>query len=318
MFYLISDFMNLKYAITALMSIAFLFADSDKVFSQSNTVSDPNIKKIVGHWHDGLGHFYSIFASHDTVSVAEGFLTDTGPTLAYKHVSGNKFRYIGYYSFETGRIETEDEGDIDGVSTFDVKMENGIKCLYRNGDLLAKDTATINNALVAGYYKGKTKQYYIDQSNKNCTGFAAKSFTARMVGDGAIFDDDDMSDVLLVFGETHFNTSTGRLTTSSDNVIDVLKRIYPDNTKERYPFTATDELDVEFLEKVFSFDELKIMRNEIFARHGYIFTTDAMKKHFSAQTWYKPSKSNVDNLLNPIEKKNISTIKDAEARLKLH
>jgi hypothetical protein len=54
--------------------------------------------------------------------------------------------------------------------------------------------------------------------------------------------------------------------------------------------------------------QLKIMRNEIFARHGYIFKTDDMKRYFNGQAWYNPRYNNVDNFLSSIEKKNIALI----------
>lgn len=59
--------------------------------------------------------------------------------------------------------------------------------------------------------------------------------------------------------------------------------------------------------------ELKIMRNEIFARHGYIFKTEKMKNYFKKQGWhYGGIHDNVDLLLTPIEKENIKLIKQYE------
>ncbi|MCQ2974637.1 MAG: YARHG domain-containing protein [Bacteroidales bacterium] len=78
-----------------------------------------------------------------------------------------------------------------------------------------------------------------------------------------------------------------------------------------YPFTATRELTKSEL-KNYSKSELKIMRNEIYARHGYIFKTDAMKSYFAQQSWYEPKYNNVDKYLNSIEIKNIATIKKVE------
>ncbi|MFA5122223.1 YARHG domain-containing protein [Zavarzinia sp.] len=37
--------------------------------------------------------------------------------------------------------------------------------------------------------------------------------------------------------------------------------------------------------------ELDIMRNEIFARHGYIFKRNDLSDYFSNQPWYRPNKS---------------------------
>ena len=58
--------------------------------------------------------------------------------------------------------------------------------------------------------------------------------------------------------------------------------------------------------------ELKIMRNEIFARHGYIFKTDDMKAYFESQSWYVPQYNDVTSLLTEIEKRNIEFIKNYE------
>lgn len=58
--------------------------------------------------------------------------------------------------------------------------------------------------------------------------------------------------------------------------------------------------------------ELKIIRNEIFARYGYKFKTTDMQEHFSAQSWYRGSVTDVSKRLTPIEKKNIEFIKSFE------
>lgn len=58
--------------------------------------------------------------------------------------------------------------------------------------------------------------------------------------------------------------------------------------------------------------ELKIMRNEIFARHGYIFKTSDMINHFSGESWYKPIYNDVTAMLSTIEKANVNFIKSYE------
>jgi hypothetical protein len=59
-------------------------------------------------------------------------------------------------------------------------------------------------------------------------------------------------------------------------------------------------------------DDLKIMRNEIFARHGYIFETSDMKAYFERQTWYQGRFQNIESKLTPIERNNIQLIKNQE------
>jgi hypothetical protein len=79
----------------------------------------------------------------------------------------------------------------------------------------------------------------------------------------------------------------------------------------KYPQASTRYLSSGDLLNLSKF-ELKIMRNEIFARHGYIFKTEEMKQYFQNQFWYKPRFSDVNDFLSKIEKVNISLIKDYE------
>ena len=78
-----------------------------------------------------------------------------------------------------------------------------------------------------------------------------------------------------------------------------------------YPEASERDLDDSELSDMTE-RELKIMRNEIFARHGYIFKTKDMKNYFSAQSWYRPMYSNVTNRITIIEKKNIDLINSFE------
>lgn len=57
---------------------------------------------------------------------------------------------------------------------------------------------------------------------------------------------------------------------------------------------------------------LKIMRNEIFARYGYIFKTSDMVEYFSKQSWYKPTLATAPKLTS-IEEQNVALIKSLES-----
>ncbi|MBN8590032.1 MAG: YARHG domain-containing protein [Rhodothermia bacterium] len=58
--------------------------------------------------------------------------------------------------------------------------------------------------------------------------------------------------------------------------------------------------------------ELKIMRNEIYARYGYIFKTADMKAYFESQSWYTPRYNDVTSFLTETEKRNIELIQRYE------
>lgn len=79
----------------------------------------------------------------------------------------------------------------------------------------------------------------------------------------------------------------------------------------KFPFTSTKEIKDEDL-KGLSDNDLKIMKNEILARHGFIFSDKDMKDYFSKQKWYSAKNQNVDKLLTPLEKQNIQNIEAFE------
>jgi hypothetical protein len=61
--------------------------------------------------------------------------------------------------------------------------------------------------------------------------------------------------------------------------------------------------------------ELKLMRNEIFARYGLKFKTGGeMDSYFTKQTWYRRQHDNVDKFLTDVEKENIKIIQEVESR----
>lgn len=52
-------------------------------------------------------------------------------------------------------------------------------------------------------------------------------------------------------------------------------------------------------------DEVALIRNEIYARHGYIFTTNkTVKAYFESQSWYKPNSNFSESMFNEIERAN--------------
>jgi hypothetical protein len=78
--------------------------------------------------------------------------------------------------------------------------------------------------------------------------------------------------------------------------------------KTFYKYLTKDDI------KDLSLKELKIMRNEIFARYNYKFKAGGeMSKYFSSKPWYRAENSNVDRYLTKIEKANVSFLKKEES-----
>jgi len=58
--------------------------------------------------------------------------------------------------------------------------------------------------------------------------------------------------------------------------------------------------------------QLRLARNEIYARHGYIFESDDLRIYFSKKSWYFPNPSYDGSSLNSVEKYNVMLIKERE------
>lgn len=61
-----------------------------------------------------------------------------------------------------------------------------------------------------------------------------------------------------------------------------------------------------------SAEELRLMRNYIFARRGYIFESEDLKEYFEQFSWYVPLYYDVTPRLSDIEKYNVNFIKEWE------
>jgi len=74
---------------------------------------------------------------------------------------------------------------------------------------------------------------------------------------------------------------------------------------------ATDLITDETLGAMFA-EDLRVLRNEVYARHGRVFKDPELQKYFEAQAWYKANPDFKDDQLNEIEAKNLAKIREAE------
>lgn len=72
-----------------------------------------------------------------------------------------------------------------------------------------------------------------------------------------------------------------------------------------YPQASTRYLRYSDISGMHVWDVL-VMRNEIFARYGYIFKLSwELRDYFNSQPWYVPRYSDVSHLLTPVERANV-------------
>ena len=66
-------------------------------------------------------------------------------------------------------------------------------------------------------------------------------------------------------------------------------------------------------------DELRIARNEIYARQGRMFNSDNLQTYFNTKVWYYPqipANQFKEFILNEVEKYNVALIKKHENNMK--
>jgi len=90
----------------------------------------------------------------------------------------------------------------------------------------------------------------------------------------------------------------------------------PAQAQGQWPWTSSrpvTEADVGPL----TFQQLEIMRNEIYARHGWVFARQDLRAYFASQPWYRPRggpgereyvNAQVEAELSPMERENINRL----------
>jgi hypothetical protein len=64
-----------------------------------------------------------------------------------------------------------------------------------------------------------------------------------------------------------------------------------------------------------SLHELRLLRNEVYARHGRMFRAEWLQQYFYAQPWYTPNEEFKDESLSGNNKLNVETIVKFENRI---
>jgi hypothetical protein len=77
-----------------------------------------------------------------------------------------------------------------------------------------------------------------------------------------------------------------------------------------------NRLVTEAMLKGLSLHELRLMRNEVYARRGRAFRTEWLSQYFYSQPWYDPREDYTEPELSDTEKKNIETIVAYERKVK--
>lgn len=92
-----------------------------------------------------------------------------------------------------------------------------------------------------------------------------------------------------------------------------LEKLMNEDSNGRWPYTATKVMTTGRL-GYYNKHLLRVMRNEIYARHGWHFEDPYLNEHFTNQWWYKDRNNNSSIQLSELEKLNVAIIKAMEDR----
>lgn len=103
------------------------------------------------------------------------------------------------------------------------------------------------------------------------------------------------------------NQKTVKLNKIEQQNVDLLEA-YEAKIREKL---STEAMSDDALGEMFA-EDLRVLRNEIYARHGRVFKDKELQKYFEAQSWYKANPDFKDEMLGEIEAKNLAKIREAE------
>ena len=90
------------------------------------------------------------------------------------------------------------------------------------------------------------------------------------------------------------------------------------SSSQLIPGSSSEPLSESDLEGL-SAEEVRIARNEIYARHGLIFQSEDLQEYFSSQDWYQGTTTDADSIsLSEVEIENIEKIVDYEETMDLN
>jgi len=276
--------------ILALVMISFLMLscrDNKKANEQKKVieVAQPEIhKELYGFW---VGDFYS----QDELEY-DGDMTDAvrklninikkitqDTVIAQSVVSGNSRPLLGKLSEDGGKITFM--LDEPGTEKYDGKFE----------------ITLVGDTLMGKWNAFKTELKWPERQFKLIKKAFAYNANLMLPSENSYVD---WSDHKMI----------KRVDTAEDGKIDTLEAnpFYRSASDQIFKLNASTtvlkEEDVKNLRKL----DLQIIKNTIFARHGYAFKKQTFRNFFDPVEWYVPVKNNVDHDLTSIENKNIKLL----------
>lgn len=198
---------------------------------------------------------------------------------------------------KTGLVEMGDSGEFEGLSgSITVRIEDGqVNYIAITGD---KTKTPLFHGVSLGMTEEEANSKLVD------TYAQASNQTDNM----RVYNSDKKASVYLGFTDGKVDSITYRPMEDTEGQNDQAQEyIFPDSDKK---YLSEDEV------RSVDASQLSLGRNEIFARHGYIFKDDSINQYFAGKSWYQGTvpadQFDMDSVFNDFEKKNVELIKKVE------
>lgn len=156
--------------------------------------------------------------------------------------------------------------------------------------------------------KEKLKKYYSCWWDK-ATEYLERNIPEDKIVEGVNYRKDSIPDI--IFSEIVVKCGSENFVYTKEEQQREIQKVISSMTPGMYPELSERRIKDSEIQGASKHD-LRLMRNEIFARHGYIFKSPDLREYFSGYDWYKPRYDNVEDRLSEIEKYNIELIKKYE------
>lgn len=163
------------------------------------------------------------------------------------------------------------------------------------------------------------EQSFIDRLDKIHGSAVVYGASAEYEGDRAklyeLFDDEPLEVTVPWLLDTYGYLDMSYYFTSDEAETQVITEEQTENTTpvaDDYIFPSDSRYITQADMSSWDSHKAWLARNEIFARHGYIFQNEELQNYFLAKSWYEPNSSYSESMLNEIEKANVATIKAFE------
>lgn len=198
---------------------------------------------------------------------------------------------------KTGLVEMGDSGEFEGLSgSITVRIEDGqVKYIAITGDKAKAPT-------FHGVSLGMTEE----EANSKLADIYSQA--SNQTDNIRVYNSDKKASVYLGFTNGKVDSITYRPMEDTEAQNDQAQEyIFPDSDKK---YLSEDEV------RSVDASQLSLGRNEIFARHGYIFEDDSINQYFAGKSWYQGTvpadQFDMEAVFNDFEKKNVELIKKVE------